>query len=115
VSGDGRTPETLAMLTIEPPTAAKCGRAAWATVSGASKLSWTIRSENRGLAVAALAWGEPPALLTTRSIRPCRAASVSIHAATASGSRMSQAVKPASRPPDAGLASGAARPQVSTA
>src|SRR5437899_3347113 len=67
VVGEGRTPLTLAMFTIDPPLVCDCITrfAACATYSGASRLSLTIASENRGDADAASAAGEPPALLTT--------------------------------------------------
>ena len=44
---------------------------------------------NRGEAVAASAYGAPPALLTTTSSRPCSATMPSTIAVTASGSRTS--------------------------
>src|SRR5437764_10016780 len=65
VPGDGRTPLTLPMLTIDPPSVCCCmtAFAACATYSGASKFNATIFSANRDEAVAASDGGEPPALL----------------------------------------------------
>ncbi|MNK93151.1 hypothetical protein D3C87_1132990 [compost metagenome] len=74
VPGEGRTPETLQILTMEPPFgwACICRHAACATCRGAIRFSATMASLKRGEAVAASAMGEPPALLTTMSSRPWR-------------------------------------------
>ena len=45
---------------------------------------------NFALASAVSTYGEPPALLTTTSSRPCRSTIVPMSAATASSSRTSQ-------------------------
>jgi len=73
VPGEGRSAETDEMLTIAPPVGWACitRLAAWASTSGASRLSPTTRSWNRGEASAASAYGAPPALLTSTSRRPC--------------------------------------------
>src|SRR3954447_3857477 len=65
VPGDGRRPDTDAMLTMTPPDSCRCmtAFAACARCSGANRLRRTIDSLKRGEAVAASAWGLPPALL----------------------------------------------------
>ncbi len=90
-----RTPLTLEMLTMDPPSSCCCIRrfAACATCNGARRLSRMIDSVNRGEAVAVSATGEPPALLTTTSSRRSVAAISSTIAATCSGSRTSHAMK----------------------
>ena len=110
-------PLTLPMLTIEPPSSWVCmtAFAAWATCSGASRLSLTIDSENRGDAVAASAGGAPPALLTTVSIRPPPTSMVVDTAAAAcSGSRRSAATKVAVASPSLTTSSGSERAVITT-
>jgi len=88
--------------------------AAWATNSGASRLSPTIDVENRADAVAVSAGGEPPALLTATSRRPYRSTTRSTSAATWSASRTSAAENMAVLPEPDGTASGSWRPHITT-
>ena len=80
--------------------------AAWATNSGASRFSATIDVENFADAVADLAGGDPPALLTATSSRPKRAAMESTSAPTCSASRTSAAENVAACPSALGNDSG---------
>jgi hypothetical protein len=68
----------------------------------------------RGDTVAASAFGEPPALLTTTSSRPNRSTAAFTSAAAWSGSRTSARTNTAVRPPAAGTCSGSVRPQTTT-
>ena len=73
--GDGRTPLTLAMLTMLPPSSCVCitALAFCAHTSAAVRLSAMIPAVKRGEAVAVSAGGDPPALLTSTSSEPNRA------------------------------------------
>src|ERR1700712_182936 len=74
VPGEGRRADTDEMFTITPlPWRCITALAALATTNGAVRLSPTILSRKRGEASAARAYGDPPALLTRMSIRPCSA------------------------------------------
>jgi hypothetical protein len=112
--GDGRVPETLATLTIAPPSWACITRlAACATVNGANRLSAITFSLKRGDAVAESTHGAPPALFTATSSRPKRSTIVSTSAVTWSGSRTSQATKAGPDEPSPRSA-GVERPQTTT-
>src|SRR3954451_226734 len=93
VPGEGRTPLTLPMLTIAPPSDCCCmtALAACATYNGASRLSATIFSAKRGDAVAASDGGDPPALLMATSRRPWMSTTSRTTRWTASKSRTSAA------------------------
>src|SRR3982750_1776812 len=72
VPGEGRSAETDEMLTMDPaPWRCLTALAACDTCSAAVRFSPSTFSEKRGEAVAASAYGAPPALLTTTSSRPC--------------------------------------------
>jgi hypothetical protein len=73
VPGKGRTPLTLAMFTMLPPSACDCicALARCMQCSGATRLSAMIFSLKRGEAVAASVKGAPPALFTSTSSLPC--------------------------------------------
>ncbi|CFE78352.1 Uncharacterised protein [Mycobacterium tuberculosis] len=90
--GVGRRPLTLQMFTIDPPLGCACisTLACWETSSGASTLSSTIFRWKLCVASAASAYGEPPALLTSMSSRPCRSPISPTRRLTESSSRMSQ-------------------------
>ena len=73
-----------------------------------------IASEKRGDDVAVSAGGEPPALLTNTSKRPCRSSVAAITASIASGSRTSAATNDAARPAARGSSSGSWRQHTTT-
>jgi hypothetical protein len=77
---------------IEPPVSWFCmtALACWATDSGPSRFSSMILVLNLAEASAVSTYGEPPALFTTTSSRPCRSTMVLIRVATDSSSRTSQ-------------------------
>ena len=91
VPGEGRVAETEEMLTMAPPESWPCitALAAWAHISGASRLRPTILPWKLADASAARAYGAPPALLTSTSSRPASATTCVTRAWTASGSRTS--------------------------
>src|SRR3984957_11391102 len=100
VPGDGRRPLRLQMLTIDPPFGWFCivSLACWETDSAPSRLSSMILRLNFALDSAVKTKGEPPALLTTTSRRPCLSTIASTIALTASSSRMSQGWNSTGRP-----------------
>jgi hypothetical protein len=93
VLGDGRTPLTLAMLTMLPPSGCLCmtALAFCAHTRAAVRFKAMIPAVNRGDAVAVSAGGEPPALLTSTSSEPKRSTVAAITASTCSASRTSAA------------------------
>src|SRR5262249_56171408 len=99
VPGDGRIPLTLAMLMTTPPPGCACitAFAFCANTSGATRFSVMIEVENFGDTVAESAGGEPPALLTSTSIRPNRFVVNPTTLSISSGSRTSATTNTASR------------------
>ncbi len=124
VPGDGRSPLTLPIITIEPADAESSGYARCDTSSGAVRLSSMILACRRGDVPASGAPGEPPALLTTRSSRPYSRSISPSRPSTSPGSRTSAAryrawrngpVPPRSRPSGSrGIRSGGLRAQTTT-
>ena len=104
------------MLTITPPVSCPCitALARCENTSGAIRLRFTIAVENFGDTVALSAGGLPPALLTSTSRRPKRSVVKPTTLSISSGSRMSAAMKAASRPSAAGRVSGSCRQQITT-
>ena len=89
--GDGRRPDTLATLTMDPPSSWTVITlwADWAHHSGASRLRPTTASTKRGEASAAMARGEPPALFTRTSTRPKCSTAVATTRSASAGLRTS--------------------------
>ena len=114
--GDGRVPLTLPMKMIDPPPGWSCITmlAAWATCRGATRFSSMTLAWKRGDAVAAAAYGEPPALLIMTSIRPNRSRAAAASCPACSGSRTSARTNAALRPLADGGWAGSVRPQTST-
>ncbi|MNV66708.1 hypothetical protein D3C71_1594780 [compost metagenome] len=104
------------MLMIAPPSAWACitWLTCWQRFSGAIRFRRMIASLKRDEAVAASAFGEPPALLTNTSRRPKRSTMCAIKRPDCSTSRRSQGRNSASRPALAGKVCGASRPQITT-
>src|ERR1700756_267286 len=80
VPGDGRRPLRLQMFTTDPPPGWPCilSLAYCETNSAPMRLSSMILRLNFGLDSAVSTYGEPPALLTTTSRRPCVSTMASI-------------------------------------
>src|SRR6201999_2395491 len=106
VPGDGLRPLRLQILTIDPPPDWACifSLAHCETSNEPIRFSSMILRLNFGLDSAVSTYGDPPALLTTTSRRPCRSTIASINAVTASSSRTSQEKNSYGRPSTARLA-----------